>query len=759
MYRCEDCGRSFNQRSEYIRHKDRKVKCIDVEKKLEIRRMLEKLRDGKKFRFIDLFSGIGGFHVAGESYGGQCVFASDIDSKCREIYKKNFGLEVQNDITLIEPSDIPDHEVLFGGFPCQSFSNAGKRKGTNDKRGILFDNIISISKVKKPKLMILENVKHILKVRKYEECKKCKRGICEDENCKDRTNNNPLMIEYIAGELDNAGYNMRYVVLDPTMLGVPQKRERVFFVCLRKDLGVDMGVLSLEIKDKIELKGIFEENVDDKYKIEEERERVFNAWDEMIKVFEKDATFGTPIWLEEFGKDYDITGLAKWRQKYVIDNRRYYEKYKDSWDKWIIKYKDLLNKNKSYKKLEWQAGKIKEGDSIWNYYIQFRQSGIRVKRANYFPTLVAMVQIPIVGRLRRYLTPRECARLQSYPDNLDIYPIDRIAYKQMGNSVNVDLVKYVLGEVLKYVDIGVEDKIETVDFNMTDDVAEELIIEDEDGSGNMMDVDEDIEMDDVPSENDKEIDLIKTRLNNRENLEKISIMLSILYLILPVRKNTNKMIVGKVAEYILCDIFDLNICDDNQTRIDCFLDKIGISIKTGAYNTDIRLINYHGKKGSNKYVPDENIIVFWRNKKSLEKLKDDESFDIDRGKRCTIKNLKRKRIVDSKYSRKEQEDAFNICNRKKDKMGKLIIVRKEELNQNNLKRVTDGVDLKRQFISSKIKGNIDVMDVNIDVDRIKNYKLSTGIQFSISSVELDAIMFFKRVVYELYNEGVKLSYW
>jgi len=107
-----------------------------------------------------------------------------------------------------------------------------------------------------------------------------------------------------------------------------------------------------------------------------------------------------------------------------------------------------LKKREIYGKLEWQTGPIKENDSIFNHFIQIRQSGIRVKKNKYFPTLVAISQIPIYGKEKRYITPRECARLQSFPDTFKLLDNDKISYKQLGNSVNVDNVYTIISSTL-----------------------------------------------------------------------------------------------------------------------------------------------------------------------------------------------------------------------------------------------------------------------------------------------------------------------
>ena len=152
---------------------------------------------------------------------------------------------------------------------------------------------------------------------------------------------------------------------------------------------------------------------------------------------------------EEYTND-EYDKLATWRKEYMEKNKPLIEKYKSLFDKWYKKHKDLLSKREIYGKLEWQVGKIKPNDSIFNYFIQIRQSGIRVRKAEYFPTLVAISQIPIYGKEKRYITPRECARLQSFPDSYKIHPNDKKSYKHFGNSVNVDNVNNVISSTFKH---------------------------------------------------------------------------------------------------------------------------------------------------------------------------------------------------------------------------------------------------------------------------------------------------------------------
>ena len=116
----------------------------------------------KNFKFIDLFAGIGGFRLGFEKVGGSCVFSSEWDENAKKTYFNNFNEIPHGDITKINPCDIPKFDVLLGGFPCQPFSVSGKKKGFDDTRGTLFFNICDIINHHKPKLVVLENVKHII---------------------------------------------------------------------------------------------------------------------------------------------------------------------------------------------------------------------------------------------------------------------------------------------------------------------------------------------------------------------------------------------------------------------------------------------------------------------------------------------------------------------------------------------------------------------------------------------------------------------
>lgn len=166
----------------------------------------------EEVKFIDLFCGIGGFRQAMEeacfenNLFSHCVFSSDIDIACQDSYEKNFGERPFGDITKINEKDIPDHDVLFAGFPCQPFSIIGQRQGFNDIRGTLFFDIARILKHKRPTAFVLENVKQLV------------------GHDKGKT------LKTILKTLQELGYYVNYAVLNALDYGLPQKRERVIIV-------------------------------------------------------------------------------------------------------------------------------------------------------------------------------------------------------------------------------------------------------------------------------------------------------------------------------------------------------------------------------------------------------------------------------------------------------------------------------------------------------------------------------------------------
>ncbi len=384
----------------------------------------------KKFKFIDLFAGIGGFHQALEQLGGKCVFASEIDKNCIETYKKNYGIDANYDITKINPEDVPDHDVLCGGFPCQAFSKAGKQKGFAETRGTLFFYIEKILLVKKPKYIILENVRNLV------------------------SHDNGNTWKVIRQHLKDAGYRLTEnpIIISPHQLGIPQLRERVVILGIYDPenvdnyLNIDLG--ELKEKDDNSIDTILEtDNNEEKYKITKKEEQVLNAWDEFYKIIDLNV-IGFPIWADYFDGHME-EDYPDWKKEFIEKNHAIYVLYKSKIDSWARKWKIYEEFTPTQRKMEWQAGnRIK---SLWDGFIQFRPSGVRVKAPTCFPALVAMVQVPIVGKYKRRLTIREAARLQSFPDSFIPDENDHQAYKQFGNAVNVDIIKFMAEKLFKEV--------------------------------------------------------------------------------------------------------------------------------------------------------------------------------------------------------------------------------------------------------------------------------------------------------------------
>lgn len=173
-----------------------------------------KNQDLKHIKYIDLFAGIGGFHQAMKHFEGKCVFASEWDRNCQKIYEQNYGIKPFGDITKISEYDIPDHDLICAGFPCQAFSISGKRLGFNDTRGTLFFEIARIAKYHQPKLIFLENVKNLV------------------------THDQGKTLTVIKETLNELNYDVFCQVLNASFFGVPQKRERIYLLAFHKDLKI-----------------------------------------------------------------------------------------------------------------------------------------------------------------------------------------------------------------------------------------------------------------------------------------------------------------------------------------------------------------------------------------------------------------------------------------------------------------------------------------------------------------------------------------
>ena len=189
-------------------------------------------------KFIDLFAGIGGFRIALESFGEECVFTSEWDKHAQKTYFANFGEIPQGDITKIDEKIIPKHDVICAGFPCQAFSVSGKQKGFSDTRGTLFFDIARIASFHKPKILFLENVKNF------------------EKHDSGRT------LKTILGTLDQIGYDVFYKVLNASEYGAPTSRKRIYIIGFRKDLRIKKFEFPEPILKNIKLNDFLEKKVD-----------------------------------------------------------------------------------------------------------------------------------------------------------------------------------------------------------------------------------------------------------------------------------------------------------------------------------------------------------------------------------------------------------------------------------------------------------------------------------------------------------------
>lgn len=440
----EQNSKEFSQNSHYNTQLNQNRYHYESKKDEKLSRNEKSEINSKKF--IDLCCGIGGFHQALKNIGFECVMASDIDEECKKNYKINYNIEPKGDLTKIKVEDIPNFNILCAGFPCQPFSIAGKQKGfDDDTRGNIFFDICKIIKYHKPEYIILENVK----------------------NLGSHDNGNTWNIIYET--LDNLNYYTynKPVILNTLYFGVPQSRERVVILCKRKDLGElpKLPLISKKCIKKTILSNIIEDNVSKKYNINEKFKVAESVWSEFIEICNLNNIEipKYPIWTDWWDSDGIGTAVTKFNEKlseeknkitilkkqklfynkykkWIDNNREFYNKYKCVLEKWLIKSRKQPLWLGAVRKMEWQTNskKLNMKDLLWSP----RGSGIRIKDIDYSPTLVAMTSmIPIYGPKSRILTPRECARLQSFPEDYIINDNDRVAYKQFGNAVNVKMIE------------------------------------------------------------------------------------------------------------------------------------------------------------------------------------------------------------------------------------------------------------------------------------------------------------------------------
>lgn len=382
-------------------------------------------------KFIDLFCGIGGFHVALTGMGHECVFACDIDADCRDVYKTNHGIEPGSDIKKVDEKELPDFDILCAGVPCQAFSHSGKQQGFEDEtRGTLFFDVFRILEFKQPTYFIIENVRNLYGHDKGNTWKTIRRHI---------------------KELGYETYD-KPIMMNPLHLGIPQNRDRVFIVGVLARHGSLKEYPTYDKKPSA-LNSILQKddeitsNTLKKVAINDEVVAVLHKWEELVQHFkeigDRRKLPGFPIWTECWDSDEAVDDLPKWKADFVTKNREFFEQNTTYLSGWLREARNIPKFAGAMRKLEWQCGDFQEDDSLWNLVFQFRPSGIRVKRGDYSPALVAMTQIVHLGSKKRKLTPREVARLQSFPESFKMHLNHAKAYKQFGNSVNVKVVEHV----------------------------------------------------------------------------------------------------------------------------------------------------------------------------------------------------------------------------------------------------------------------------------------------------------------------------
>ncbi|WP_414555068.1 DNA cytosine methyltransferase [Stenotrophomonas forensis] len=429
-------------------------------------------RNMSNFRFVDLFAGLGGFHLALQRVGGKCVFAAEWKEHLRLLYQQNFGLIPEGDITLVDPGSLPDHDVLTAGFPCQPFSKAGEQLGFEcTEQGSLFFNVAEILRIKRPPFFILENVPNLLKHDEGRTWQEIQRILTVD-----------------------LGYDIRAEKFSPHNFGIPQIRERVYIVGSLKSLEDFEWPKTSSAETNIE--SVLDDNPVDAKRLSARAILCLTIWEEFLMACPPDVELPSfPLWSMEWGatypfeettpyalrKKFGYAGLQgfkgshgkrigylktleerwdslpshaktaqvkfpKWKVDFIRQNREFYDKNREWIDPWLPK---ILEFPSSFQKLEWN---VKGGKrDIWSYVIQFRASGVRVKRRTTAPSLIAMTdtQVPIIAWQKRYMTPTECARLQSL-DGLKSLPSSPTrAFHALGNAVNSNVVQMVAEALLK----------------------------------------------------------------------------------------------------------------------------------------------------------------------------------------------------------------------------------------------------------------------------------------------------------------------
>ena len=354
-------------------------------------------------KFVDLFAGLGGFHLALSKLGHKCVYACEIENYLRNHYQKNFKIYPEGDITKIKSKNIPDHDILCAGFPCQPFSKAGFANGFSHKiAGKMFFHLLKIIKFHKPRYLFLENVPNLL------------------------SHNNGKTWNFMKKQIKKLNYEVDQKVISPIDFNIPQTRDRLYIVARQSSL--NNFEWPKKIKSLPSLKKFLISKPKIEKKLTDNKKKVFNFWKKFLNKIPKKTYLPNPLWTMEFGANYPyktvtpfatkyeklkkyngsfgqrlegqnkseifenipkyarvkIKKFPNWKIRMIERSRNFYDKNKKWLDSLIPELIDL--QHEAYQKLEWNC----QGEefSFRKKIITFRAPGMRVKRNISSPTLI-----------------------------------------------------------------------------------------------------------------------------------------------------------------------------------------------------------------------------------------------------------------------------------------------------------------------------------------------------------------------------------